>query len=140
MSSGKTLNAAKKKKKKLPSSAKKVLREHNGILVMVTDFIPERRKRNLLVKVQLKVIQVYILESRLPVQEALISSQVRLKLGFCRWLTSSWECRLQHVQVETHVDRSSDQFPVRDVDGKSWTLQEEVLSCFQDHSGEEEET
>lgn len=107
---------------------------------MVTDFIPETRNRNLLVKVQLKVMPVYILESRLPVQEVLISSQVRVKLGFCRWLTNSWDCRLQHVQVETHVDQSSDRFPVHNVDGKWWTLEEEVLSCFQDHSGEEEET
>lgn len=64
-------------------SKKEVLRENKGILVMVTDFIPETRNRNLLVKVQFKVMQVYILESRLAVQEVLISSQVRVKPGFC---------------------------------------------------------
>lgn len=138
-----TLDAAKKKKKKKKASLfskKKVLRENKGILVMVTDSIPETRNRNLLVKVQFKVMQVYILESRLAVQEVLISSQVRVKPGFCRWLTNSWDCRLQNIQVETHVDQSSDRFPVRDVDSKTWSLEEEVLSCFQDHSGEEEET
>lgn len=106
---------------------------------MVTDFIPETRNIKLLVKVQLKAMQVYILESGLPVQEVLISSQVRVKLGFCWWLTNSWDCRLQS-QVETHVDQSSGRFPQRAVDGKPRTLEEEVLSCFQKRSGEEEET
>lgn len=88
----------------------------------------------MLVKVQCKVMQVSILESRLN------SSQVRVKRGVCRWLTKSWDCRLQHVQVETQLDQSSDRFPVVDADGKPWTLGQEVLSCFQDHSEGEEET
>lgn len=84
-------------------------------------------------------MQVYILGSGLPVQGVLISSQVKVKLGFCQWLRNSWDCRLQHAQMETHADQSLDRFPASDIDGKPRTL-EEVLSCFQDHSGEEEDT
>lgn len=121
--------------------------QHNGISGMVNVFwscISQLKKKwteTCLSRCRvLKVMQVYILESRLHVNEMSISSQVRVKCGFCRRPTNIWGDRLPDVQVEKCANQSSDQFPVHDVGGYQWTLQQEVLSCFQNHSGEEEET